>query len=101
MRFLKVGLLALCGLLLSACVSFQLNVTDLMQSPKLTEDQTEIYEALTTAAGVSDVQLKYPKRGNYRSSFVLFDLDADGVLSPAESDPVTAKRKNGFRYMTP
>ncbi len=78
MRFLKAGLLALCGLLLSACASFQLNVTDLMQSPKSTEDQTEIYEALTTAAGVSDVQLKYPKRGNYRSAFVLFDLDADG-----------------------
>ena len=78
MRFFKIALLAACCLLLSACSSFQFNLTDLMQSPKLTEDQAEIYEALTNAAGVSDVQLKYPKSGEYRSAFVMFDLDADG-----------------------
>ncbi|MDD3193475.1 MAG: hypothetical protein PHE47_06450 [Oscillospiraceae bacterium] len=78
MRFLKIVLLAVCCLLLSACSSFQLNLTDLMQSPKLNEDQAQIYEALTNAAGVSDVQLKYPKSGSYRSAFVMFDLDMDG-----------------------
>lgn len=78
MRFLKITFLAACCLLLSACSSFQFNLTDLMQAPKLSEDQAEIYEALTDAAGVSDVQLKYPKSGAYRSAFVMFDLDADG-----------------------
>ncbi|MGN0625961.1 MAG: hypothetical protein ACI4I8_06805 [Oscillospiraceae bacterium] len=78
MRFLKITLLAACCLLLSACSSFQFNLTDLMQAPKLSEDQAEIYEALTDAVGVSDVQLKYPKSGAYRSAFVMFDLDADG-----------------------
>lgn len=78
MRFFKIAFLAVCCLLLSACSSFQPNLTDLMQSPKLTEEQAEIYEALTNAADVSDVQLKYPKSGNYRSAFVMFDLDADG-----------------------
>ena len=78
MRFLKITFLAVCCLLLSACSSFQFNLTDLMQAPKLSEDQAEIYEALTDAVGVSDVQLKYPKSGAYRSAFVMFDLDADG-----------------------
>ena len=78
MRFFKIAFLAVCCLLLSACSSFQPNLTDLMQSPKLTEEQAEIYEALTNAADVSDVQLKYPKSGDYRSAFVMFDLDADG-----------------------
>lgn len=78
MRFFKIAFLAVCCLLLSACSSFQPNLTDLMQSPKLTEEQAEIYEALTNAADVSDVQLKYPKSGVYRSAFVMFDLDADG-----------------------
>ena len=63
MRFFKIAFLAVCCLLLSACSSFQPNLTDLMQSPKLTEEQAEIYEALTNAADVSDVQLKYPKSG--------------------------------------
>ena len=78
MRLFKLAFLAVCCLLLSACSSFQPNLTDLMQSPKLTEEQAEIYEALTNAADVSDVQLKYPKSGDYRSAFVMFDLDADG-----------------------
>lgn len=78
MRFFKIAFLAVCCLLLSACSSFQPNLTDMMQSPKLTEEQAEIYEALTNAADVSDVQLKYPKSGDYRSAFVMFDLDADG-----------------------
>lgn len=78
MRFFTIAFLAVCCLLLSACSSFQPNLTDLMQSPKLTEEQAEIYEALTNAADVSDVQLKYPKSGDYRSAFVMFDLDADG-----------------------
>ena len=78
MRFLKAALLAVCCLFLSACSSFQLNVADLMQAPKLAEDQSEIYEALAEAVGAPDVQLKYPKKGGYRSAFVMFDLDADG-----------------------
>lgn len=78
MRMIKIIALFLMCLFLSACSSFQLNLADLMQSPKLTEDQAEIYEALTNAAGVSDVQLKYPQAGSYRSAFVMFDLDADG-----------------------
>ena len=45
MRFFKIAFLAVCCLLLSACSSFQPNLTDLMQSPKLTEEQAEIYEA--------------------------------------------------------
>ena len=78
MHILKIVGLTVCCLLLSACSSFQLSLTDLMQAPKLAEDQAEIYEALTEAVGSPDIQLKYPQRGEYRSAFVMFDLDADG-----------------------
>ena len=77
MRILKIAFLTACCLLLSACSSFQLSLTDLMQAPKLSEDQAEIYEALTGAVGSPDIQLKYPRKGGYRSAFVMFDLDED------------------------
>ncbi len=78
MRLLKTTLLLLFCLLLTGCSSFQMSLTDMMQAPRLTEDQAEIYEAVTGAVGNADVQLKYPRQGKYRSAFVLFDLDADG-----------------------
>ena len=77
MRLIKLAVLCLGCLLLSGCSSFQMSLTDMMQAPRLTEDQADIYEAVTTAVGNADVQLKYPKQGSYRSAFVLFDLDND------------------------
>lgn len=77
MRAIKLAVLGLFCLVFCACAPIQLNVADLMQTPKLTAEQSEIYNALTRATGVSDVRLKYPKSGQHRSSFVLFDLDGD------------------------
>ena len=64
-------------LLFSSCVPLQSNVEELMQPPKLTEEQFQVEEALHNAVG-TDIHLKYPRSGSYRSAFTFFDLDEDG-----------------------
>lgn len=49
-----------------------------MTPPKLSVDQEQIYSALTDATGTS-IRLKYPTSGSYLSSFIIEDLDGDGV----------------------
>ena len=46
-------------------------VIDLISPPKLTTEQTEIYNALTNSKGAA-LTLKYPKTGDYLSAFVFF-----------------------------
>lgn len=51
-------------------------VEDLIQPPRLNEQYSEIYDALK--AGVNgDINLKYPKSGQYRSAFVVTDMDGE------------------------
>ncbi|MGN0655367.1 MAG: hypothetical protein ACI4KR_01105 [Ruminiclostridium sp.] len=59
---------------LSSCSAA--SVEELLSPPRLGEEQTAIYEALRTAAGGS-VSLKYPKSGQYRSAFVVQDIDSE------------------------
>lgn len=68
----------LCCLLLSSCSRLEFNVEHLMNAPMLTAEQTSIREALTSTLG-TDVKFKYPKAGDYRSAFVMHDLDGDSV----------------------
>ncbi|MDD2956609.1 MAG: hypothetical protein PHD67_09900 [Oscillospiraceae bacterium] len=79
MRRIKIGLLALAALMLSACADLQQTTEDLMRPPQLTQQQAELFTALENAIGVNGVKLKYPRSGRYRSAFVLYDLDWDGV----------------------
>lgn len=46
---------------------------DLLTSPRLSDEQTEIYNALTASAG--RVDLRYPHTGEYRSAFVIHNID--------------------------
>ena len=48
---------------------------DLLTSPRLTDEQTEIYNALTASAG--RVDLRYPHTGSYRSAFVIRNIDGE------------------------
>lgn len=52
-------------------------VESLLSPPKLTEEQNDIYRALTDSVG-SSVTLRYPRSGDCRSAFVIADLDSDG-----------------------
>lgn len=50
------------------------SVENLLSPPKLTEEQREIYQELINSVG-RNVQLKYPRSGEYRSAFVLKNID--------------------------
>lgn len=63
------------SILLSSC-SFNLGIEGLMLPPRLTDEQNEIYAALQRVTG-SNIKLKYPRTGEYRSAFVLVNLDND------------------------
>lgn len=69
-KLISAILCALC-LLLCGCSA---TVENLLTPPKLTAEQNEIYTALINSVGQS-VKLKYPRSGDYRSAFVLRDLD--------------------------
>ena len=48
-----------------------------MDPPKLTAEQTAINNALKQSVISSTIRLKYPKTGDYRSSFVFHDIYGD------------------------
>ena len=49
-----------------------------MHPPALTQEQLNISTALERAVGDDDIKYKYPEDGEYRSSFLFYDLDEDG-----------------------
>lgn len=59
----------------SGC-SFAGSVDLLLSPPKLSAEQTAVYEALVRSAG-KEVKLQYPRYGEYRSAFVFADIDGD------------------------
>lgn len=66
------ALLALC-LTLCGC-SAGASVENLLTPPRLLEEQNEIYDELKKSVG-QNVKLKYPRSGDYRSAFVMYDID--------------------------
>ena len=66
--------LVLSAVLNSGC-SLNFSANDMLAPPKLTEEQTAIYNALTESAG--RVDLRYPKMGDYISAFVIKNLDVE------------------------
>lgn len=59
---------------LSGCSMGQSGIDGLLSAPKLTEEQSEIHEALIRNVG-NDISLKYPKSGENRSAFVIENID--------------------------
>lgn len=70
------GAAALC-FTLSSCSFMPVGPEDLMRPPKLTPLQAEIDNALKNALGTKDLTLKYPLSGDFRSAYVLHNLDGD------------------------
>lgn len=80
------GLAFLLVLSLSGC-SLGTDVWTLLRAPHLTGEQEEVQTALDSyikglpkddTAGGGAYVLKYPKSGDYRSAFIIQDLDGDG-----------------------
>lgn len=73
--FLRLpALIVLCAVMCGCSLSMD----DLLTPPKLTAEQNEIYKELINSVG--SVKLKYPKSGDYRSAFVLKDIDDEPGL---------------------
>ncbi|MFA9380404.1 MAG: hypothetical protein ACERKO_05025 [Acetanaerobacterium sp.] len=68
--------ISLC-MLLSGCMGLEQNTESLMRPPKLSVEQQNIFAALSAAVG-DEIVLKYPSGGEYRSAFVMYDIDSNG-----------------------
>lgn len=66
------ALLALC-LMLCGC-SAGVSIENMLTPPRLLAEQNEIYDELKKSVG-QNVKLKYPRSGDYRSAFVIYDID--------------------------
>lgn len=72
-RLLKVLAVAvMCAA--TGCSELNFSVEGLITAPKLTQEQTEINQALVKAVG-SNIILKYPKSGENRSAYVIKNID--------------------------
>lgn len=70
-------ILTIC-LLFSSCKPLGSGIEGLVSPPDLIVKQDEIIEALQIKTS-KDIALKYPKRGNNKSPFLVSDLNSDGV----------------------
>ncbi len=99
MKKLKAFTALLTALMLTGC-SMGVSVENLLTPPRLDEQQNEIYQALISSTG-SGISLKYPKSGDYRSAFVVTDIDdepTDEAMVFYASDSVQAGEA-GLRMM--
>lgn len=67
--------LAAASLTLGGC-SGGATIEGLLTPPKLSAEQNDIYQALMNVMG-KDISLKYPKSGEYRSAFVVTNVDTE------------------------
>ncbi len=74
MRYLSLTAITAAAVLLSGCSGMNFSIDDLLAAPKLTEEQTQIHEALISAVG-RGITLKYPRNGTNRSAYVVADFD--------------------------
>lgn len=76
--FLLIVLLLSFCLFLPSCSTVGSDIDALLEAPQLTGDMHAIQTAVETWAG-GEIDLRYPKKGEYLSAFVLYDVDDDGM----------------------
>lgn len=65
-------------LLLSGCSFNFFSIESLLSPPSLSGKNGEVQKAFNQLVGSKTVQLCTPAKGEYKSSFILFDVDGDG-----------------------
>lgn len=70
------SLLLLSSVFTQTACSYGMSLDEMLSPPKLTDEQSEIYQALVKSMGTG-FRLKYPKSGDYRSAFVVYDFDSE------------------------
>lgn len=76
MRLKRAALPLAAVLAMTGCSPVNFNVDNILTAPKLTEEQSEIHEALISAVG-NNITLKYPRNGANRSAYVIADIDGE------------------------
>ncbi len=69
-KFIRFCILLIACFMMCGC---SVSIDSLLSPPKLTAEQNEIYRELLNSVG--SVKLKYPRSGDYRSAFVLENID--------------------------
>ncbi len=75
MKIHRLFLSSALTMILSGC-TFSTSIDSLLSPPTLSDEQAQIYQALTDKVGTK-VSLKYPKSGSYLSAFVIADIDEE------------------------
>ncbi len=91
MKLYKIFLVCIMTIFLNSC-AFSHSIDNLINPPTLSEEQAQIYQALTEKVGTK-VSLKYPKSGNYLSAFVVGNIDdepTDEAIVFYERNGITA-----------
>lgn len=77
---LKRGMLfwviVICAVILGGCSYSQTGIDTLLTPPKLSDQQNQIYSALEAVVG-KNVKLKYPRRGDFTSAFIINNIDGE------------------------
>lgn len=74
LRRLRLAALCVASVLFTGCSALNFSVEGLVDAPKLTKEQAEIHQALIESVG-SNITLKYPRNGDYRSAYVIANID--------------------------
>ena len=101
MKKILCGMLAVCMLILATgCNVFSSDIVNQLRPPHLTGDQQEVQQALDEfldpTAKQQEYTLKYPRRGNYRSAFILKDIDGDNT---EEAIAFYSQKQDGFAHI--
>ena len=75
-KALTVVLAAVCAVYLSACSLIGGDVATLMRPPRPPGELYEIQKVLESS--VKDITMKYPRSGEFRSAYIMQDIDGDG-----------------------
>lgn len=73
MRIKLISIIVLCIFIFTGC-SVGAGIDTLLLPPKLSDDQSAINQALIDKVG-QNIKLKYPKSGDYRSAFLIANID--------------------------
>ena len=91
MKLKKILIIPVCLLCMALCgCSLSASMENMLAPPKLSEEQNEIYQELINSVG-KNVKLKYPRNGDYRSAFVIKNIDdepGDEALVSYESKDI-------------
>ncbi len=86
----------------AGCSPLESSLDDLVTAPKLEGDMSPVQQALEDAVG-TQITLKYPTTGDYRSAFILKDLNGDArreaiALYSATADGAVSVHINLIAY---